>query len=164
MAWRVFGWVPRTQWVWSSNGWRRLPWMATPGGSFRWVAGRRGWGRRRGGGGQRRGGRGGRGDARRDRYRPELDVQPGALGRHRALARGVARLVRARPDDRERVEAGAGLERRGHVDGDGLARHHGTERRERAATVGQVGRGVGGVERAVAAGVEVGPLQARPGR
>src|SRR5437870_2657459 len=39
MPWRVFGWVPRTEWVWTRRGWRRLTLIATPGGSFQSVSG-----------------------------------------------------------------------------------------------------------------------------
>src|SRR5213593_1624273 len=57
------------------------------------------------------------------------------LGRARVLARGVARTVRVAAADHEAVEAGAGLERSGHVDGHGLTRHDTAERGDRSGEV-----------------------------
>src|SRR5207249_6361194 len=114
-------------------------------------------GRGGGGGRGRRRGRGGRG-ARRERA--ELEVQPRALARRRALARGIGGVVRARAGDRQGVEARAALEGRRHVDRDRQSRDHAPEGRQRLGDGGEEGRGVGGIERPVAGGVEVRPLEA----
>src|SRR5207249_7362798 len=127
---------------------------------------RRGGGRRRHGGRRGRHGRAGRRGHRRARgggrpRRCELDAQH---GRRRTLAGRVRHLVAAVGGDCQGVQAGARLERRGHVDREVAAGHHAAEPAHRAGELGEPGRGVARVHHHVAVRVHVAPFEARPQR
>src|SRR5438552_7781614 len=91
-------------------------------------------------------------------------MEPRPLRGDRVLARGIARTVRAAAADHEAVEAGAGLERSGHVDGHGLTRHDTAERADRSGEVRHEGIVVGApivvVDGSVTVLVDVVPLEA----
>src|SRR5947208_15120547 len=91
-------------------------------------------------------------------------MEPRPLRGDRVLARGVARTVRAAAADHEAVEAGAGLDSGGAVDGHGLTRHDTAERADRSGEVRHEGIVAAApivvVDGSVAVLVDVVPLEA----